>query len=133
MFASSSHSSFQSSLDVCDVTFSEAIARLKLGKSDAEGVHSEYVTSLASPLAMFFTSLLHHGYLPQCLQDCVLVPLPKRNKDITCSQNYRPIALASKILEHLIYLSLQFGFKSGTGMVKNIDGSCVLGCFKQSV
>ena len=146
--------------DVCDVTFSEAdvleaISRLKLGKSDAEGVHSEHVTlassALASPLAMFFTSLLRHGYLPQCLRDCVLVPLPKRNKDTTCSQNYRPIALASslsKILEHLIftkyasYLSsspLQFGFKSGssttlcTGMVKNIvsryinNGSCVLG------
>ena len=159
------HSSFHSALtesDVCDVTFSEAdvleaISRLKLGKSDAEGVHSEHVTlassALASPLAMFFTSLLRHGYLPQCLRDCVLVPLPKRNKDTTCSQNYRPIALASslsKILEHLIftkyasYLSsspLQFGFKSGssttlcTGMVKNIvsryinNGSCVLGCF----
>ena len=159
------HSSFHSALtesDVCDVTFSEAdvleaISRLKLGKSDAEGVHSEHVTlassALASPLAMFFTSLLRHGYLPQCLRDCVLVPLPKRNKDTTCSQNYRPIALASslsKILEHLIftkytsYISsspLQFGFKSGssttlcTGMVKNIvsryinNGSCVLGCF----
>ena len=159
------HSSFHSALtesDVCDVTFSEAdvleaISRLKLGKSDAEGIHSEHVTlassALASPLAMFFTSLLRHGYLPQCLRDCVLVPLPKRNKDTTCSQNYRPIALASslsKILEHLIftkyasYLSsspLQFGFKSGssttlcTGMVKNIvshyinNGSCVLGCF----
>ena len=45
----------------------EAFARLKLGKSDAEGVHSEHVTlassALASPLAMFFTSLLRHGYL----------------------------------------------------------------------
>ena len=133
------HSSFQSTLTESDVTFSEAdvleaIARLK---SDAEGVHSEHVTlassALASPLAMFFTSLLRHGYLPQCLRDCVLVPLPK-------------ISLAARIidqlllplyslLEHLIftkyasYLSsspLQFGFKSGssttlcTGMVKNI-------------
>ena len=133
------HSSFQSALTESDVTFSEAdvleaIARLK---SDAEGVHSEHVTlassALASPLAMFFTSLLRHGYLPQCLRDCVLVPLPK-------------ISLAARIidqlllplyslLEHLIftkyasYLSsspLQFGFKSGssttlcTGMVKNI-------------
>ena len=102
---------------------------------------------------MFFTSLLHHGYISQCLRDCVLVPLPKKNKDITCSQNSRPIALAStlsKILEHLIctkfaaFLSsspLQFGFKAGssttlcTGMVKNVvsryinNGSCVLGCF----
>ena len=95
-------------------------------------------SALANPLAMFCTSLLRHGYISQCLRDCVLVPLPKRNKDITCSQNYRPIALAStlsKILEHLIcmkfaaFLSsspLQFGFKAGssttlcTGMVKNV-------------
>ena len=75
--------------------------------------------------------------------------IPKKNKDITCSQNYRPIALAStlsKILEHLIcmkfaaFLSsspLQFGFKAGssttlcTGMVSRYinNGSCVLGCF----
>ena len=142
------HSSTQlTESDVCDVEFSkadvlEAIARLKSGKSDAEGVCSEHVimasSALANPLAMFFTSLLRHGYISQCLRDCVLVPLPKRNKDITCSQNYRPIALAStlsKILEHLIctkfaaFLSsspLQFGFKAGssttlcTGMVQNV-------------
>ena len=130
------HSSTQlTESDVCDVEFSEAdvleaIARLKSGKSDAEGVCSEHMimasSALANPLAMFFTSLLRHGYISQCLRDCVLVPLPKRNKDITCSQNYRPIALAStlsKILEHLIcmkfaaFLSssrLQFGFKAGS-------------------
>ena len=121
--------------DVCDVEFSEAdvleaIARLKSGKSDAEGVCSEHVimasSALANPLALFFTSLLRHGYISQCLRDCILIPLSKRNKDITCSQNYRPIALAStlsKILEHLIcmkfaaFLSsspLQFGFKAGS-------------------
>ena len=102
------HSSTQlTESDICDVL--EAIARLKSGKSDAEGVYSEHVnmasSALANPLAMFFTSLLRHGYISQCLRDCVLVPLPKKNKDITCSQNYRPIALAStlsKILEHLI-------------------------------
>ena len=51
--------------------------------------------------------------------------IPKSGKDISSSQNYRAIALAtslSKVLEHLIlkkyssFLStshLQFGFKSG--------------------
>ena len=57
-----------------------------------------------------------------CLSVFVIVPI-KGNKDATCSQNYRPIALASslsKVLERLIGMkyetffcsnSLQFGFK----------------------
>ena len=85
--------------------------------------------------------------------DCILVPISKGNKDPSCSQNYRAIALGSslsKVLKHLIinkyssYLatsSLQFGFKSSssttlcTGVVKNVvsryihRGSSVLGCF----
>ena len=91
--------------------------------------------------------------LPQCLSDCVLIPIPKGSKDPSCSQNYRAVALASsvsKVLEHLIIKkyssyfctsSLQFGFKPGysttlcTGVVKNVvsrcihRGSSVLGCF----
>ena len=96
---------------------------------------------------------MRHGYLPQCLSDCVLIPIPKGSKDPSCSQNYRAVALASsvsKVLEHLIIKkyssyfctsSLQFGFKPGysttlcTGVVKNVvsryihRGSSVLGCF----
>ena len=57
-----------------------------------------------------------------CHYAFVTTPIPKGNKNISCSQNYRAIALASslsKILEHLIldqYASffhtsyLQFGF-----------------------
>ena len=88
--------------------------------------------------------------MPHCLHDCTLVPISKGNKDPSCSQNYRAIALGSslsKVLEHLIYSSylatssLQFGFKSSssttlcTGVVKNVvsryihRGSSVLGCF----
>ena len=72
---------------------------------------------------------------------------------ITCSDNYRPIALAptlSKVLEWCILLiygdsfstsPLQFGFKPGmsadmcTGLIKNVisrycfNGSNVFGCF----
>ncbi|CAI8047554.1 hypothetical protein GBAR_LOCUS26285, partial [Geodia barretti] len=30
-----------------------------------------------------------HGYLPQCIRDCVIVPVPKSGKDPTSSTNYR--------------------------------------------
>jgi len=61
--------------------------------------------------------------MPKLLRDCILVPIPKGNKDPTVSDNYHPIALAStlsKALEWCILLSysdhfhtsgLQFGFK----------------------
>ena len=135
----------------------EAISQLKPRKSDYDGICSEHLkyasSSLAKPLAILFTSVVRHGYMPQCLRDCVLTPIPKSNKDISQSQNYRGIALASslsKVLEHLIlnkyssYLCtshLQFGFKPGssttlcTGVLKNVvsryihRGSSVLGCF----
>ena len=79
--------------------------------------------------------------------------MPKKNKGVSCSSNYLPIALASslsKLLEHLILIHysaflytclLQFGFQPGsstalcTGLVKNIisryihSGSSVHGCF----
>ena len=93
--------------------------------------------------------------MPLCIRDSVLTPIPKGNKNTSCSQNYRAIALASslsKILEHLIldqYASffhtsyLQFGFKPGlsttmcTGALKNVvsryinrgSSVTVLGCF----
>ena len=91
--------------------------------------------------------------MPHCFQDCVLIPVPKKHKDVTCSSSYCPIALApslNKTLEHLILIKystflhtspLQFGFKPGssttlcTGVVKNIisryihRGSSVYGVF----
>ena len=143
-------SSIQSSLSashLSSVAFSEddvfeAICLLKRNKSDACGVFSEHLmyssAVIANPLAIFFTAILRHGYMPKCFRDCVILPIPKGNKDTTCSQNYRPIALASslsKVLERLILIkyesffysnSLQFGFKPGfsttlcTGTVKNV-------------
>ena len=91
--------------------------------------------------------------MPSVLRDCILVPIPKGNKDPTLSDNYRPVALAptlSKALEWYILLSytsyfstsdLQFGFKRQlsttlcTGLIKNVvskfvlAGSQVYGCF----
>ena len=117
-------------------------SHLNLGKSDRDGILAEHLiyasSALLSPLAAFFSSLIRHGFMPQCLRDCVLVPVPKKNKNVTCSSRYHPIALAStlsKVLEHLILAKystflcashLQFGFKPGLSMtmctciVKNI-------------
>ena len=84
----------------------------------------------------------------------VIVPVPKPGKDASCSQNNRPITLAStlsKVLEHLILLQhqsifqsshLQFGFKANssttlcTALMKMViswyrnSGSCVLDASK---
>ena len=158
------HISIQSSLtesqrnavDISGDDVLEALCQLKKNKSDACGVSSEHLMfaspAIAEPLAIFFTAILRHRYMPQNLCDCVLVPIPKGNKDASCSQNYRPIALASsvsKVLEQVILSKyemyfcsnpLQFGFKPGysttlcTGIVKNVvsryihNGSAVLGC-----
>ena len=83
----------------------------------------------------------------------MIVPVPKSGKDPSCSQNYRPITLAStlsKVVEHINLQKygnllrsdhLQFGFKSGsstmqcTALMKMVisryinNGSKVLGCF----
>ena len=89
--------------------------------------------------------------MPKCFRDCVLLPIQKGKKDATCSQNYRPIALASSQSKVLIGMkyetffwskSLQFGFKPGysaslcTTTVRNVvsrymhNGTAVLRCSK---
>ena len=146
-----------SSIYVTEDDVLDAISQIKMHKSDSCGLSSEHLKSSASAisdsLAVFFTTILRHGYMPKAFRDCVLVPIPKGSKDASCSKNYRAIALASslsKVLERVLLLkyqsffcssSLQFGFKSGysttlcTGMIKNIvsryihNGSVVYGCF----
>ena len=57
--------------------------------------------SLPSSLHAFGIAI----YLPKSLRDCVIVPVPKSGKDPSCSENYRPITLAStlsKVVEHII-------------------------------
>ena len=54
-------------------------------------------------IADLFTAM--HGYMPKYFRDSVLVPIPKSGKNLSISDNYRPISLASslsKILEHII-------------------------------
>ena len=134
-----------------------AFCLLKHHKNDGTDLSSNHLI-LAQPaielfVADLFTSILRHGYMPSVLRDCILVPIPKGNKDPTLSDNYRPVALAptlSKALEWCILLSypsyfstsdLQFGFKRQlsttlcTGLIKNVvskfvlAGSQVYGCF----
>ena len=43
--------------------------------------------------------------MPKGIRDCILIPVPKNHEDNYCSENYRPIALAStlsKVVEHVI-------------------------------
>ena len=157
-------SSIQSSLTgshLSSVDFSkdDVLVALKNKKSDSSGISTEHLkhssSAIAESLALLFTSILRHGYMPKCFRDCVLVPIQKGSNDATLSQNYRPINIAlasslSKVLERLIISkyetffhsnALQFGFKRGhstslcTATVKNVvshymhNGSAVLGCF----
>jgi hypothetical protein len=151
-----------SSDDLSFVSFSSdsvlsALKRLKPCKSDGSSLSSNHFIHaapvIAPLLASVFTAVVRHGYIPECLRDCTLVPIPKGQKDPSISDNYRPIALAptlSKVLEWCILLhyssymstsGLQFGFKQGfsttlaTGLIKNVvgrylhRGSHVYGCF----
>ena len=107
----------------------EAIASLKSGKSPGPDnlvfehfKHADHTVIVL--LSILFNSCLVHGFLPAGLMDTVIVPIVKNPKgDVTCKDNYRPIALTSvlsKILEKLILKRCstfldstdnQFGFK----------------------
>ena len=117
-----------------------SLLNLKTGKKDMDNVSSDHLRHaapiIAAPLAALFTCILRHGYMPSSFHDCTVIPIPKGNKDASCSSNYRGIALASilskvlegvilhKYSEHFISSNLQFGFKPGhsttlcTGVLK---------------
>jgi len=64
--------------------------------------------AIADFVATLFTCILHHGYTPLDLCDCILAPIPKAYKDPTSSDNYRPVTLVptlSKTLEWSILLA----------------------------
>ena len=136
---------------------SEALEKLRTNKQDGSQLSSNHLL-LAAPvldefLSKFFTVIIRHGYMPQLLRNCTLIPIPESGKDPSQSDNYRPIALApnlSKVLEWSILLQLgsylstsdfQFGFKSGAstdsckGLLKNTIAvhihrkTKVYGCF----
>ena len=130
---------------------------LRTKKTDSLGLFSQHLKFacpvIAHDMSELLTACLRHSYLPKTIRDCVIVPVPKSGKDPTCSQNYRPITLAStlsKVIEHVILQKyrnllssnqLQFGFKPGssttqcTALMKMVvsryinNGSKVFGCF----
>ncbi len=87
-------------------------------------------------VALLFTSVLRHGFMPASFCNATIQPIPKGTKDPSLSANYRGIVLASslsKVLEWSILLTwkqyfatsdLQFGIKTGfsttlcTGVMK---------------
>ena len=79
-------------------TVSDALSRIKAGKSDGSTLISNHFiyasSSLTEFLSKLFTAMLRHGYVPQCLRDCIMQPIPKPGKDPSDSDSYRPIALA---------------------------------------
>ena len=112
---------------------SNLISSLKLNKScGMDGIQAEHL-KYSSPrliplLSMVFSSFFVHGFLPSSLMSVVLVPIIKNKAgNVSSSENYRPIALASilsKLIENIILnrteeLSTsnhnQFGFKKHHG------------------
>ena len=108
----------------------QIIAKLECGKSAApDGICAEYLkfsnVKIHSLIALCIPLSLSHGYLPTALIETTIVSIVKnKSGNLSDSNNYRPIALAtivSKILESVLlikcgeYLTLcdnQFNFKS---------------------
>ena len=66
-------------------TVSDALSRIKADKSDGSTLSSNHFicasSSLSDYLAKLFTAMLWHGYVPHCLRNCILQPIPKPGKD----------------------------------------------------
>ena len=108
----------------------DAIRALKPGKSDGgAGLTSDHIINgcfrLCIYLCLLYNIMSRHSFVPTCMRVATIVPIPKAGTDMSCSANYRGIALASclgKILDRIVlnkydkYLhtsELQFGFKKG--------------------
>ncbi len=118
---------------VSSETVNRCIKSLDCGKAPGpdklSAEHYKYADSrLSVYLAVSFTTMLTHGYLPADSIVTTLVPIIKNKRgDITDKNNYRPIALAtvfSKLFEKVVlelckeYLYTcenQFGFKQKLG------------------
>ena len=129
-----------------------AFCLLNRNKKDGTDLSSNHaLPAIELFVADLFTSIPRHSYMPSVLHDCILVSIPKGNKDPTLSDNYRPVALVptlSKALEWCILLNypsyfatsdLQFGFKRQfsttlcTGLIKNVVSKYVDTCWVSSI
>ena len=107
------------------------IKKLKRGKTcgtdNLQGEHFIYASDkVCVLLSLLFNAMILHGYICQELMDTILTPIIKDKKgNISCKDNYRPIAVTSvvsKILESVVLMHYydclvtkcnQFGFKKG--------------------
>ena len=102
----------------------KAVNKLNKGKRDGHGdFYADHLIN-ASPklftvLAMLINCMVMHGYSPSKLLQSTIVPIPKDNRaSLTCSENYRAIALCNSIcklvdvlfIDALYTSDLQFGF-----------------------
>ena len=110
-----------------------AIRKLSTGKSSGlDGIYAEHLLHcrqrFVTMLAICFTGLFVHGFLPDSMLEIALVPLIKdKTGRIDQVDNYRPIALASvisKVVEIILFSRIsglletchnQFGFKQSLG------------------
>ncbi len=108
----------------------QCILKLKCGiSSGIDGISSEHFRfadrKIVCLLTMFLNACVVHSFFPADMMKTVLIPLVKdTNENISSSDNYRPIAIAtvsSKLYENLLltrignFLSTtdnQFGFKA---------------------
>ena len=62
--------------------FSKDDVLVALSLLDSNGISTEHLkhssSAIAESLALLFTSILCHSYLPKCFRDCVLVPIQKQ-------------------------------------------------------
>ena len=120
-------------MTVCYTNVQTLIRNLEFGKSAGpDSICAEALKCahehLSVLLSLCFTLFLSHGHLPQKLIQTTIVPIIK-NKcgNISSSNNYRPIALAtiiSKLLESILLMKCEeylctsanpFGFKKAHG------------------
>ena len=127
-------SSLSASLSAHDLTrflvsaecVEDTFAHLKRGKSDGSAVLYDHfihaLSAIGGFITMLFTAILRHGYMPEPIRNCILVPIPKANKHPAISDNYRPICglssqQSSRVMHLLLYpdhfmtSGLQFGFR----------------------
>ena len=110
-----------SNMAVSTKSVSEIISKLECKKSAGpDGIDAEYLKFLTIKihvlLSMCFTLCLTHGYIPQAMIETTIVPIVKnKSGNLSDSNNYRPIALAtivSKMLESVLLLKGVDYFKS---------------------
>lgn len=115
-------------LQTSSISLKKIIEKLNFGMGH-DGIHSIFLKTASDSflqfLAHFYNLCYSHCYLPEELLKGNITPIPKDNKNVTESSNYRPVMQSSCLLKifesHILdilkeKLSIdcrQFGFQSG--------------------